>query len=624
MGKAASRFHPRLRHGRVRHLPSSLASKWCGWEVERAVERGKRILPVLCRPLDGKSPPSQLAALQNIYFYREPKFPGSGFGKGLTDLAAALTIDRNWLREGTRYLRLATEWEEVGKPSDRRLLSAADIALTRKWVAAQPDKAALPTALQLDFIKASEGEDARRRDVEAKRLKDIADAQTREAEAQRREAEAQREAEQARRVVWRTRLGLAAALVLLLVASGLALFASQQRNKTEEQRKLAEQATATATIDRDNALEAKKVADEQRDRAQLLESRALAILSQEASKAGDQPTAMLLALEALPQPGFGGNRPLSSEAAAALDQAWMRNQETRLLRLQNALYSASFSANGTHAVTTSGDKTARVWDLRGERRSFVALEGHQGSVNDASFTVDGTHVVTTSEDATARVWDLRGERPSFVALEGHKGEAFASFSADVTHVVTTSLDKTARVWDLRGERPSFVALEGHQDVVNSASFSADGTHVVTASDDKTARVWDLRGERPSFVALEGHQGRVISASFNADGTHVVTASEDATARVWDLRGEQPSFVALEGIKMWSFPPRSASTEPMSSHVGGLHGGCGICAASNPASSPSKAIRVRSTPSSAPTDPMSSPRPTTGRRGCGTCAASGQT
>ena len=39
----------------------------------------------------------------------------------------------------------------------------------------------------------------------------------------------------------------------------------------------------------------------------------------------------------------------------------------------------------------------------------------------ASFSPDGTHVVTASDDKTARVWDLRGERPTFVALEGHQG-----------------------------------------------------------------------------------------------------------------------------------------------------------------------------------------------------------
>jgi WD40 repeat protein len=44
------------------------------------------------------------------------------------------------------------------------------------------------------------------------------------------------------------------------------------------------------------------------------------------------------------------------------------------------------------------------------------------------------------------VWDLRGDKPSFVALEGHQGSVSAAFSRDGTHVVTASYDKTARVW----------------------------------------------------------------------------------------------------------------------------------------------------------------------------------
>jgi WD40 repeat protein len=55
-------------------------------------------------------------------------------------------------------------------------------------------------------------------------------------------------------------------------------------------------------------------------------------------------------------------------------------------------------------VTASDDNTARVWDLRGERPSFVALEGHQDALRSASFSADGTHVVTASWDSSARVW----------------------------------------------------------------------------------------------------------------------------------------------------------------------------------------------------------------------------
>jgi WD40 repeat protein len=325
-------------------------------------------------------------------------------------------------------------------------------------------------------------------------------------------------------------------------------------------------------------------ARQERDQALLQGSRALAIFAQQASDAGDQLTAMLVALEALPDPGFGGTRPLSSAAAAALQQAWLRNRETALAGHSGYILSASFSPDGTHVVTASADGTARVWDLRGERPSFVAFKGHKALVKSALFSPDGTHVVTASADGTARVSDLRGARPNFVALEGHKALVeSASFSRDGTHVFTTSSDGTARVWDLRGERPSFVAVErwkGPPNLPSFCSFSPDGTHVLTAAADGTARVWDLRGEPPSFVALGkagvwdmsgehgprwvalGGEAPINWASFSPDGRHAVSTSTDGTARVWDLQGDRPTFVALE-VKA---SVQSASFSPNGTHV----------------------------------------------------------
>src|SRR5271165_2669553 len=129
--------------------PSSAHSEMCAWEVEEAVRLGKRIIPVLCRSLEGANPPERLAALNYIYFYPEPKYPGSGFGSGLVGLASALNTDLDWLREHTRYLQRATEWEAGGRPPHRRLLSGPDIATAKAWAARRPKNAPEPTELQL-------------------------------------------------------------------------------------------------------------------------------------------------------------------------------------------------------------------------------------------------------------------------------------------------------------------------------------------------------------------------------------------------------------------------------------------------------------------------------------------
>jgi hypothetical protein len=145
---------------------------------------------------------------------------------------------------------------------------------------------------------------------------------------------------------------------------------------------------------------------EARQRAQLEESRALATLAERASAAGDQPTAMLLALEALPSPAFGGDRPLSADDAAALREAWTWNKETPLAGHSESVTAAAFSPDGGRILTASDDRTARVWDMYGLRPVATALDGHAFNVRAAAIGADGSHVVTLHADGTLRIWDL--------------------------------------------------------------------------------------------------------------------------------------------------------------------------------------------------------------------------
>jgi hypothetical protein len=52
--------------------PNSAHSPICDWEVEEATRLNKRILPILCRPLEGVSPPPRLQELNYIFFYKAP------------------------------------------------------------------------------------------------------------------------------------------------------------------------------------------------------------------------------------------------------------------------------------------------------------------------------------------------------------------------------------------------------------------------------------------------------------------------------------------------------------------------------------------------------------------------
>jgi GH24 family phage-related lysozyme (muramidase) len=285
--------------------PSSARSEMCAWEVGEAVRLGKRIIPVLCRSLDGAKAPEKLASLNYIFFYAEPKSDGSGFGSGLALLVKALNTDLDWLREHTRYLQRATEWDTGGR-SASRLLSGPDITSAKAWATRRPKDAPEPTPLQLDFIKASEAEAMRQQSAETQRLKEMAaaqdersralaereEAQQREAEAQKREVEAQKararalaeRGEAQKRFIRALMVGLVVSISLAAAAIGLFFYANAQRQKaeaalaeTERELLRAQTAELRAVIERLDGLKANaesegktdEVASDDQERAQL-------------------------------------------------------------------------------------------------------------------------------------------------------------------------------------------------------------------------------------------------------------------------------------------------------------------------------------------------------------------
>src|SRR5262249_36607516 len=137
-----------------------------------------------------------------------------------------------WLREHTRLLQRATEWETGGRP-ENRLLSGNDIVDAKAWAARRPKDAPAPTALHLDFIKASEARETERASEESRRL-EVRERLVREAEAEQNERAAA-----TRRVVRNTVAGLVSALLLAIIAGGFGFYALQQQGEADVQRQVA-------------------------------------------------------------------------------------------------------------------------------------------------------------------------------------------------------------------------------------------------------------------------------------------------------------------------------------------------------------------------------------------------
>ena len=74
------------------------------------------------------------------------------------------------------------------------------------------------------------------------------------------------------------------------------------------------------------------------------------------------------------------------------------------------LLHAKISPDGRSLVTTSSDKTARLFDTANWQLTQT-LSQHSKWVWDAVFSADSSYLVTASSDKTARLWNLRSGAP---------------------------------------------------------------------------------------------------------------------------------------------------------------------------------------------------------------------
>lgn len=206
--------------------------------------------------------------------------------------------------------------------------------------------------------------------------------------------------------------------------------------------------------------------------------------------------------------------------------------ERELSGHKDMVLTASYSPDGTHILTASADKTARIWDVA-SGSPVLELTGHTNWVRCAAYSPDGKKIVTASYDHSARIWDA-ATGALIQVLNGHTDIAeWAAFSPDGSRVVTASLDKTAKIWDVRSGKV-LLTITGHGERVATAVYSPDGAKIVTSSFDRTARIWNAETGAPLAV-LSGHTERLESAHYSPDGKRIVTAAADNTTRIWDSR-----------------------------------------------------------------------------------------
>lgn len=576
--------------------PESVGSDVCSRELADAVQRGKRIVPVVRREPGGAEVPPEAAA-RNWVFFRED----DDFDAAMELLIAAVETDLEHVRTHTRLGIEASRWDTDGRDSSM-LLRGAELNAAEAWLVAIGDKQPQPTQLQREFVLAG------------------------------RQAAVRRQ---------RTIFG--AVSIALVVAIVLAIVALVQRSTAIHEKNIAYarqlDANAQNQYQKDPelsvllAVRAAQVAPgtptEQALRTALAESHVRQAFRFPQNQAGDALWSPGGGRLLVTSPGLsakiykpGSNAPpvtIASPPAFAGQSGWDArgdriviggghpavydaNTGRLVARLPGVVLEAALSKDGKRVATVDLQDAGHVLDVAtGGQLSIFHPRFHGGVtcfawspddvaiaqcdasslsssanapsaldtwdprsgrllhsirsaefIGSVAFSPDGRrYVYTTTSPAaigTSRALDAAIAVPgTFVydtrtgakVISFPQGASAASFSPDGNSLAYATIgDSLGHVYDFtNGVAHVLIGQPGRIDTIN---FNRSSTDVVSGGEDGTARVYDA-GNGNFLELLAGDTGPIRSAEFGLGGTEIATASRDGSVRLWATTDPRPAL-----------------------------------------------------------------------------------
>ncbi|PKY03852.1 WD40 repeat-like protein [Aspergillus campestris IBT 28561] len=232
---------------------------------------------------------------------------------------------------------------------------------------------------------------------------------------------------------------------------------------------------------------------------------------------------------------------------ASLDgsiRAWdlVRYRNFRTFTAPSRLSFSSLAVDPSGEVICAGSPDSfdiHIWSVQ-TGQLLDQLSGHEGPVSALAFSADGSHLVSGSWDRTVRLWSIFGRSQTSEPLILTSDILSVAFRPDGKQVAASSLDGQLTFWSVE-DAVQQGGLDGRRDIsggrkvtdrqtaANAAgtksftcvTYSADGSCVLAAGNSKYICLYDVR--TGSLV-----KKFTVSVNTSIDGTQEILNSRDLT------------------------------------------------------------------------------------------------
>ncbi len=209
----------------------------------------------------------------------------------------------------------------------------------------------------------------------------------------------------------------------------------------------------------------------------------------------------------------------------------------------------AFSSDASKVASGGEEKVIDIWNAK-VGNQLARLEGHHGDITNISFIDFDRKIVSTSKDKTTKIWDVTKKQLlySYLTPSNEYGTIKKAKSFDdYTIVALTEVERATGnsrkrngppVWSYTikfkdNQGNTLNEFNQHRGPITDISVNGNRSYMASSSEDKTVRLWDL--EKKKHITNIIFDNKIYSVGVSYSGQLLAALEKDKYIKLFQIK-----------------------------------------------------------------------------------------